>query len=92
MSDVLYSRDDGTMLAKWPDGSSIEVRATNGNPNHLGGQHTNGPPPYWWRESGEGWARSFDHSAMTVRDMWLLVTSGLSRRALGNILMAGGAR
>lgn len=41
------------MITTLPDGTTVWLKWSNENPNHPGGQHTNGPPQVWVRFSGD---------------------------------------
>ena len=60
------------------NGDQVEIRWTNINPDSLGGQHTNGPPPAWFRLTPDGkWLRgqTDNGSTISVRKVLSTLTS-----------------
>ena len=69
----------------------IQIRLLNGNPNFKGGQQTNGPQRFWFKETGSGeWYRTFCNSEISGGDFQRLLKAGLNFTSLRSILFAGG--
>ncbi|MEK7087087.1 MAG: hypothetical protein AAB958_00085 [Patescibacteria group bacterium] len=75
-------------------GDKIHIILSDGNPNHKGGMHTNGPPDFWFKEpnSDDEWHLTFCSSDISMGDFQRLLEAGLNFTSLRSILFAGGRR
>lgn len=69
----------------------LMIKISNRNPNNPGGQHTNGPMDFWFKEVGaEQWHKSFCSNEVYARDLLKILSSDISHNSLMAILFAGG--